>query len=221
MAQSEKIFRDMLCERRSLPVETNDPSSAKTIDDLKRLVKELRNEVEAEKLKVRQTNRDHEREIKRIREEAQRKLEVTVESTCVHKDLERLAEIKKLEEKLEKQRIQEVQALDKERAEELIKHQRKWQREKDEAVRAALEAEKRKFGEEAQHMYQQEEVHARESKLAREVFILEEQTEKLEEQVQNLRSENKTKIELLRRMRHQYDNELEGVIKQHQSEAAR
>lgn len=221
MAQSEKIFRDLLCERRSLPVETNDPSGAKAIDELKKQVRELKHEVESEKVKLRQANRDHERDLRRIREEAQRKLEVTVESTCVRKDLERLAEIKKLEEKLEKQRIQEVQALDKERAEELIKHQRKWQREKEEAIRLALEMERRKFSEETQNMYGRDEVHAREHKLAREVFILEERNNELEEQLHHLRTENKGQIELLRRMRHQYDNELEGVIKQHQSEAAR
>ena len=60
MAQTEKIFRDILCEGRALPAETTDPAGARTIDELRKQVSKLKWELEAEKQKIRQLYRDHE-----------------------------------------------------------------------------------------------------------------------------------------------------------------
>ena len=43
---TEKVFRDLLCEGRSLPAETSDPAGARTIDELRKQVKDLKAELD-------------------------------------------------------------------------------------------------------------------------------------------------------------------------------
>ncbi len=221
MAQTEKVFRDILCEGRALPAETSDPAGARAIDELRKQVKEHKAELEAERVKSRQLARDHEREIRTIREESERKLDTTVESLTVRKDLERAAEIKKVEERLEKQKENELRMSAKDHADEIRILQRKVQHEKEESVRLAVEEERRHYSEEFLHVFPEDEVIARESRLTKELFVLGEQNQRLEEQVKCLTKENRAQIELLRRMKHEYSMEVESVVKQNKTEASR
>ena len=218
---TEKVFRELLCEGRSLPAETSDPAGARTIDELRKQMKELKAELEAERVKSRQLVRDHEKELRTLREESERKLETTIDSLTVRKDQERAAEVKKVEERFEKQKESEVRLLAKDHSDEVKRLQRKWQHEKEEGIRVAIEEERRHYSEESLHLLPEEEVMAREGRLTKELFVLGEQNERLEEQVKNLTRENRAQIELLRRMKHEYSMEVESVVKQNKIEASR
>ena len=221
MAQSTKIFQDTLCESRSYAVETTDPTGARTIDELKKLVKELRVSLEREKVKNKQLVWDHEKQLQRIREEEAKRLDTSLESCSLRKEQEKLTELKKLEERLEKQKNQELHQLAKEKTEELNRSFRKWQVEKNEAVRVAVETEKRLSLEEFQASFNEEETLARENKLTREVFTLIEQNESLEQQVKNLSRLNRAQIDQMRRMKQECDIKIENIIRQHKTEASR
>ena len=221
MAQSEKVFRETLCESRSYGVETIDPTGARTIDELRRQTKELRAQLEGEKVKFRQTQREHERRLQQIRDEEAMRLDAALEACSVRKEQEKLNELKKLEDRLYRQRDQDLRMLRKEKMEELNRSLRKWQLQKNEAVRLAAEVERRKSSEEFQAQYSEEEAQSREAKLTREVFILGEQNEALEEQVRNLTKLNRSQIDQMRRLKMESDMKVENVIKQHKVEASR
>ena len=218
---AQKIFRDILCEGRAHPVETTDPTGARTIDELKKQVSKLKWELEAEKKRFRQLQRDHEKELKRQREEHEKKLEVTTEVANVRKDQEKAVEIKRVEEKLLRQKDIELRNLEREKNEEIRKIQRRIERERDDSLRVSVEVERKRIYDEFQEMFPEEEMAARETKLTNEVFFLGEQNERLEDQVRSLTRENRSQIELLRRMKHEHEAEIASLIKQHQSEASR
>ena len=144
MAQSEKIFRDLLCEGRSQSVDTTDPTGALKIDELKRHVARLKAELEAERLKGKQNQRDYEKDLKRVREEGELKLATSLDAASSRKDLERVLEVRKVEERLVKQSEQDLRQLRKDKEEELRRVQHRLERERDEAVRLAVEQERRK-----------------------------------------------------------------------------
>lgn len=221
MAQSEKVFRDTLCESRSYGVETADPTGARTIDELRRQTKDLRAQLEAEKVKHRQTQRDHEKKLHQVHEEEAMRVDAALEACSMRKEQEKNNEMKKLEERLEKQREQDIRMLRKEKIEELNRSLRKWQMQKNEAVRIAAEVERRKSSEEFQAQYAEDEAQMREAKLTREVFILGEQNEALEEQVKNLSRLSRAQIDQMRRMKQECDMKVDGIIKQHKTEASR
>lgn len=221
MAQSEKVFRDTLCESRSYGVETKDPTGARTIDELRRQVKELRALYEGEKVKLRHAQRDHEKKLQQLRDEEAIRLDTALEACSVRKEQEKLNELRILEERLGKQRDQDLRTLRKEKMAELNKSLRKWQLEKNEAVRLAAEVERRRSSMEFQAQYSEEEAQSREAKLTREVFILGEQNEALEEQVRNLSKLNRAQIDQMRRLKMEADIKVENVIKQHKVEASR
>ena len=218
---SERLFRDTLCESRSYGVESTDPTSARTIDELRRLVKDLRATVEADKVKHRQLVRDHEKQLQQIREEEARRLDTSLEACTVRKEQEKANELKKLEERLKRQKDQELRKLAKEKADELHKNYRKWLAEKNEAIRVAVETERRQSMEDLQSSFAEEEAHAREDKLTREVFMLGEQNSTLEQQVRNLSRLNRAQIDQMRRIKQECDAKVETVIRQHKVEASR
>lgn len=221
MAQSERIFRDTLCEGRSFGVETTDPTGARTIDELRKVVKELRASLEGEKAKYRQLSRDHEKQLQHIREEEGKRLDTALEACAIRKDHEKNNELKKLEERLERKRDQELRQLAKEKADELNKLCRKWQAEKNEAVRVAVEVSRRQSLEELHASFSEEEAHAREDKLTREVFMLGEQNESLEQQVRNLSRLNRAQIDQMRRVKQECESRIESILRQHKTEASR
>lgn len=218
---SERIFRDTLCESRSYAIETTDPTSARTIDELRRLVKDLRATVDADKVKHRLLVRDHEKQLQHIREEEARRLDASLEACVVRKEQEKVNELKKLEERLNKQKEHELRQLAKEKADELNKGYRKWLMEKNEAIRVAVDTERRQSMEDLQSSFAEEEAHAREDKLTREVFMLGEQNSTLEQQIKNLSRLNRAQIDQMRRMKQECDAKIEGVVRQHKTEASR
>ena len=218
---SDKMFRDTLCESRSYPVETTDPTGARTIDELRRQVKELRATIEGEKVKRRQLIREHEKQLQQIREEEARRLDTSLEACSVRKESEKASELKKLEERLKKQKDLELRQLAKEKTDELNKSLRKWQAEKTEAVRVAVETEKRLSLEEFQASFSEDEALARENKLTREIFMLGEQNGALERQVKNLSRLNRAQIDQMRRIKQECDSKIDGILRQHKTEASR
>lgn len=219
--QSERIFRETLCESRGYAVETTDPSGARTIDELKRTAKELKATVEGAKVKNRELVRDHEKQLQHIREEEARRLDAALEACAVRKEQEKVNELKKLEERLKKQKEQELRQLAKEKVDELNRSFRKWQMDKNEAVRVAVDIEKRQSLEDLQSSFAEEEALARENKLTREVFILGEQNNALEQQVKNLSRLNRAQIDQMRRIKQECDVKIDNIIRQHKTEASR
>lgn len=219
--QSERVFRETLCESRSYAVETTDPTSARTIDELRRTVKELRATLEAEKIKNRQLVRDHEKQLQHLREEEARRLDTSLEACTIRKDQEKANELKKLEERLVKQKEQELRQLVRDKADELSKSHKKWNMEKNEAVRTAVELEKRQSLESANASFAEEEAFAREDKLTREVFMLGEQNNTLEEQVRNLSRLNRAQIDQMRRIKQECDSKIQNIVRQQKIEASR
>lgn len=202
-------------------METTDPTGARTIDELRRLVKDLRATLDAEKVKYRQLVREHDKQLQHLREEEARRLDTSLEACAVRKDQERATETKKLEERFKKQREQELRQLAKEKADELNKCYRKWQAEKAEAVRVAMENERRQSLEDFQASFAEDEAHAREDKLTREVFTLGEQNGALEQQVRNLSRLNRAQIDQMRRIKQECDARVDSIIRQHRTEASR
>lgn len=218
---SERIFRDTLCESRSYAVETMDPTGARTIDEQRRLIKELRATVEGEKVKSRQLVRDHEKQLQHLREEEARRLDTSLEACAMRKDQEKANELKKLEERLKKQKDQELRQQAKEKEDELNRSLRKWSAERSEAVKTAVEIERRQSLDDSRASFAEEEALAREDKLTREVFMMGEQNSVLEEQVRNLSRLNRAQIDQMRRIKQECDVKIEGILRQHKVEASR
>ncbi len=221
MAQSEKNFRDLLCEGRAQPPETSDPAAARTIDELRKQVTKLRGELESERQKVKEEEWEHEKELKRLREELEKKLDVTVEALAVRKDQEKQTDLKKFEERLRRQMDMERKTQEREKAEEVRRVQRRLERERNDSIRHAVEDERRTALEEMQKMMPEDECAMREAKLAREVFLLGEQNEQLQEAVRNLSGENRSQIDLIRRMKQEHEAEITSLIKQCHMDASR
>ena len=221
MAQSEKIFRELLCEGRAHHAETTDPAGLRTIDELRKSVSNLRAELEAERVRGRQLQRDHEAELRLVREELDNKYEQNLEALSLRKSQEKDVELKHLEERLARQQGSELQQLHVQREEELRRQQRRLEREREEAVRQARELDQKQLLEELQDTLPEAEVRAREAKLTKEIFQLGEHSEQLEEQVQLMSRENRAQIDLLRRMKHEHKAEVDSIVKKHQTEAAR
>lgn len=219
MAQSEKIFRELLCESRSHPVESTDPNKARTIDELKRQLRETRAELEAERVKARQLQTEHDRDIRRVKEEGDKKLSASLEALAIRKEQERAVDVRRVEDRLRKEWEVEVRTLEARKTEELSRAQRKWQHDHEEEVRRAVRDERERRLQDLS--CESDEVAIKEEKMTRELFQLSQQVSSLEDQVYNLSRENKVQIEQMRRMKHEHELEIADILRQHQTEASR
>ena len=172
-------------------------------------------------MKNRQLVRDHERQLQTLRDEEARRLDTSLEACTVRKEVEKGNELKRLEERLKKQKDQELRQLAKEKSDELNKSFRKWQAEKAEAIRVAVETERRLSLEEFQASSSEDEALAREAKLTREIFMLGEQNSQLEQQVKNLSRLNRAQIDQMRRIKQECDAKIDGILRKHKTEASR
>lgn len=183
-AQSGKHFKESLCESRAHPVDSADPTAAKTIDELKKQVARHRAEIEAERSKFRELQWSHERDVRLIREEAEKKLERSLDALLRRKDGERLAEVEQVKERLLKQNQQELRTQRVELEEEMKRLERRLTREREESMRKVLDLEKKKTEEELSHYLPEDSVISREEHLKAEIFRLGVEVERLEFQVQ-------------------------------------
>ena len=182
-AQSGKLFKETLCESRAHPVDSSDPTAAKTIDELKKLVSRHRAEIESERSKFRELEWSHEREVRSIREDAERKLERSLDALARRKDDERLAEVEQTRDRLLKQNQQELRTLRVELEEEMKRLERRLTREREESMRKVLDLERKKTEEELSHYLPEDSVASREEHLKAEIFRLGVEVERLEFQV--------------------------------------
>ena len=182
-AQTGKHFQELLCEGRAQPVESTDPVAAKTIDDLKKQVSRQRAEVEAEKTKFRELRREHEREIRAIREQAEKKLEKSLDALSHRKDGEKVSEVAQVKERLLKQNQQELRTQRGDLEEEMRRLERRLTREREESMRKVLDVERKRTEEELSHYLPEDSVVTREEHLKAEIFRLGEEVERLEFQV--------------------------------------
>ena len=182
-AQSGKLFQEILCESRAHPVDTTNPVAAKVIDDLKKQVSQQRHEIEAERTKLRELQRNHERELRTIREQAEKKLDRSLDALSRRKDDEKLAELAQVKERLLKQNQQELRMQRTDLEEEMARLERRLAREREESVRKVLDIERKKTEEELSHYLPEDSVMSREEHLKAEIFRLGEEVERLEFQV--------------------------------------
>ena len=199
-----------------------DPVSARMISELQKQLAKVRGNLQLEKQRCRHMAGDHLAEMKRLREESERRLDHSLRALELRKDQERMAEVKRVEDNLLRQKEQEIKLLLKQKSEDEKELRRKLQRQNEESLRYALQQERKLILEELQaKMPDEEAIAARESKLAKEVFSLGEENMKLEEQVQNLMHENRSQIEIMRRMKREQESEVNSLLRQNKSEAAR
>lgn len=185
-AQSGKLFQDILCESRAHPVESTDPIAAKTIDELKKQVSKLRTDIETERAKLREVQRSHEKEIKSLRDQSEKKLERSLEALSRRKDDEKLAEISQVKERLLKQNQQELRTQRGDLEDEMRRLERRLTREREESMRKILNLERKRTEEELAHYLPEDTVMTREEHLKAEIFRLGEEVERLEFQVRGL-----------------------------------
>ena len=180
---ANRLFQQSLCESRSV-TENLEPTSARLLSDLQKQITKLKGDVEVEKQKSRNIAKDSLGELKRQRDEYERRLEQSLDSLNLRKDQEKAAELKRLEDYLTRQKEQEKKLLIKEKNDEMRELQKKLQKRHDENIKVVLKQQRKLVMEEMQGKLPDEEaVAARESKLARELFSLGEENWRLEDQV--------------------------------------
>ena len=221
MAQAEKVFKDLLCDGRSLANDAADPNDARIIDELKKQVVKLKTDLEAEKQKTRAQQSAQAGELKKLREDHDKRLETALASALRKKDLEKQFELKKMEDALLRQKDQELKTLARDKEEELKKLQRKMSKDCEDQVRQAVDAERKFAKEHIETLLSGGPISERESNLTREVFILGEQAFQLESQAQTLRQENKALAEQLRRVKADHEVEIQDLLRQTKAEAQR
>ena len=182
-AQSGKLFKELLCEGRAHPVDSSDPVAAKTIDELKKQVVRLKSEIESERTKFRELHWAHEKELRVVREEAEKKLEHSLEAQARRKDDERLSEVSQVKERLLKQNQHELRTQRVELEEEMKRLERRLTREREESMKRVLDLERKKTEEELSHYLPEDSVMGREEHLKAEIFRLGVEVERLEFQV--------------------------------------
>ena len=217
-----KAFKQSLCESRSI-FDNLEPASARLINELQRQITKLKGDLALEKQKCRRMAQDHLAELKRLREEQERRLESSLDALNSRKDQEKMVELKRVEEQLIKQRDSEVKFVQNEKKEEMKTLERRMQRRAEENQRLALERQRREIYEEveASRIPDEQETAKRQAKLMKEVFDLGEENFKLEEHVRNLTNENRSQIEQLRRMKQEHKAEIEHILRQNKIDAAR
>ena len=218
----DRAFQQSLCESRGV-LDNLDPASARIMNELQRQNTKLKSELANEKHKSRSMARDHLVELKRLREEHERRLESSLDALNSRKDQEKAVELKRVEEQGNRRRENEVRFVNKEKVEEIKALERRLQRKADENVRHSLERQRREIYEEveANRIPDEQEVARRQSKLMKEVFDLGEENMKLEDQVRNLTNENRSQIEQLRRMKQEHKAEIDHILRQTKLDAAR
>lgn len=221
MDVSTRRFQQSLCESRSI-LENLDPASARLVNELQKQVTKLKSDIEAEKRKCRNLAQDHLVELKRLREEQERRLNSCLDAMNQRKNNEKAMEIKKLEEQWQRMKESEIKALQRAKLDELRSLEQQLQAQFDGKLRYSIEQERRLAFDEAQaQLPSEDELVARETKLAKEVFSLGGENSRLEDQVRNLVQENRSQIELIRQMKREHELEIENILKKNKTEAAR
>lgn len=164
-------------------MDTSDPSAAKAIDDLKRLVARFKAEVEVEKTKLHELQWKHDREVRSIHEDAEKKLERSLDALSRRKDDEREVEMNQVKERLLKQNQGELRTQRVELEEEMKRLERRLTKEREESMRKVLNLERRKNEEELSRYLPEDSVVTREEHFKAEIFRLGEEVERLEFQV--------------------------------------
>ena len=185
-AQSGKLFKELLCDGRAQPVDSTDPVTAKTIDDLKKQVLRLKSEIESERSESKELQWSHERAVRSIREESEKKLERSLEALSRRKDDERITEVSQVKERLLKQNQHELRSLRVELEEEMKRLEKRLTREREESMRKVLDVERKKTEEELSHYLPEDSVVSREEHLKAEIFRLGVDVERLEFQVRHV-----------------------------------
>ena len=184
-AHSGKQFQDLLCEGRAHSVETTDPVAAKVIDELKKQVAKQKAEIDVDKVNLREVQRNHEKEVRSIRDQAEKKLEKSLEALSRHKDDEKVTEVSQVKERLLKQNQHELRTQRAELEDEMRRLERRLTREREESMRKILDFERKKTEQELSHYLPEDSVMTREEHLKAEIFRLGEEVERVEFQVRD------------------------------------
>lgn len=166
--------------------------------------------------------REHLVELKRLREEHEHRLESSLDAQNQRKNNEKVMEMKRAEESIHRERDISLKTYQREKAEELRVIEKRLHQEYEEKLRYSLEQEHRiAFNEAQATLPDEDELVARENKLAKEVFCLGGENMRLEDQVRHLMHENRSQIELIRRMKKEHEIEVENLLRKNKTEAAR
>ena len=194
------------------------PTQSRAVDDLRRQLLKVKGDLEAEKQKARQAQRNHTAALKDKKDELERKHKLQVESVTSRKEQEKVNELKLLEDRLNRQKEIEFRKLQREKNDEMKDLKLKLSKEHDIKLRSAVDAERQKLSDQ----YGGEDPSsAREAKLAREVFMRSEENEQIRDQMRLLKEENKDLLDQIRRLNAKHESEMSSMLKQSKLEAAR
>lgn len=191
----------------------------KLFDELTKQIDKLKTDLEAEKQKLRQVHRDKVLELKAKQEEFDKKLERALEVQAKKRETDKQGDLKAVEEKIKRQKEREIKNIWRLKEDEIKRLKRQFAREKEDAVKEVIESERKKS---VEKVHEGEDIlTAKITQLTKDIFALNEQNTKLEEQVKHLAQENHEKIELMRRMKREHEAKIENLVKQYKSDAMR
>lgn len=194
------------------------PSVNRSVDELRRQLLKVKGDLEVEKQKTRQVTRSHAATMKDKKEELEKKHRQALEQAMSRKDQEKVNELKLLEERLTRQKELELRKLQREKAEEMKEMKAKLTQEHEIKLRSAVDAERQRL---IDQYGGEDPSTARESKLAREVFMRTEECENVKSQVRDLREENRSLLDQLRQATQSHEASLMQLLKKSKTEAAR
>ena len=189
--------------------------SRRSSDDLRRQISRLKSDLEAEKAKVKQANRDKIVEVKRIQENADKEKQKAVESAVRRLHGEHSAELKRQKESIIREKETELRQVLKFKDEEAkaLKHQ--VQEEKERTKRAEDEL-RRQLIEKSR-----EETADSERKLRNDICVLKDEKHKLEEMYKLKAASDSEKAEIIRRLEAEHEVERHKLIRESKRASAK
>ena len=189
--------------------------SRRSSDDLRRQISRLKSDLEAEKAKVKQANRDKIVEVKRIQENADKEKQKAVESAVRRLHGEHSAELKRQKESIIREKETELRQVLKFKDEEAkaLKHQ--VQEEKERTKRAEDEL-RRQLIEKSR-----EETADSERKLRNDICVLKDEKHKLEEMYKLKAASDSEKAEIIRRLEAEHEVERHRLIRESKRASAK
>lgn len=194
----------------------------RSIDEMRQHIAKLKTELETEKARYKQLHRDKIAEMRTVREKCEQDKELAVQASQSKLYQEKQVELQKLKDVLNKEKDQEIRQILRYQ-EENVKHLKsQLQEEKSDAVRVALEMQKRALGDGHSTPTRPSSGNsALVVRLQREIKQLKDSKKDLEEQIRLKTIADKEKLAELRQIRKEHKAELNLLLKESKQEGAK
>ena len=184
--------------------ESNVATSKSSMEDMRRRIVHLNKELEQERTYSKNLKRDKALEVRKVRDEEQKKASVMLAELKSKLHKEKMNELTALREQLHKEKEKEVMQVIRQKDETLRSAQQAWAKEKDE-VKSKLRNELRgETREDTKREFEKER-----GRLEQEITDLHRQKRELEETLKLAQDADKRKVDDIRRSHHEHEAELE------------